>query len=331
MKKIFIAIVALAAATACSNDELVSVNREAIGFDNAFVNNAVRSVVDPSYTTESLKDDGFSVYGTVTGTTTSRLFDNKSVTWDSSLNKYTYTGTQYWINGASYAFAAVAPASKTASGATYADDSNTVTIEGYVNDGTDLLYSSATASVAADAVNYNTPVAFNFKHALSKVKFSFENAYNADNTTIKVHSIAITNTYETGKVVLAPNADPVWADQGSATLDLNFGNAVADDATSTEALAYAFGTTWESYYEHLLIPGEQTLNVTFQYDILVGNSTINTFTVTPAVNITLEPGHAYDFKATIAPGQPIEFTVTSIGGWDTDHNGDGVANDDLNM
>ena len=38
MKKIFVAMLALAAATACSNDELVSVNQEAIGFDNAFIN-----------------------------------------------------------------------------------------------------------------------------------------------------------------------------------------------------------------------------------------------------------------------------------------------------
>ena len=321
MKKIFIAIVALAAAAACSNNEVVSLNQEAIAFDNAFVNNSTRSVVDPSLTTETLKDHGFSVYGTVTGAETSRLFDNKTVTWDNDLNKYTYSGTQYWINGAFYKFAAVAPASKTASGATYADAENAVTIEGYTNDGTtDLLYSFGTALVANNAVNYSTPVAFDFHHALSKVKFSFENAYNADNTTIKVHSIAITNAYTTGKVVLAPDAVPAWSEQASASLSLNFGVATDKEGTDdkeNEENDFAYNVTRESQKELLLIPGNQTLSVTFKYDILVGGKKINTFTVTPSVAVNLLPGNAYDFKATIVPGKPIEFTVTSIDGWAT--------------
>ena len=66
MKKIFVAMLALAAATACSNDELVSVNQEAIGFDNAFINNSVRSVNDPSLTAATLND--FQVYGYVENT-----------------------------------------------------------------------------------------------------------------------------------------------------------------------------------------------------------------------------------------------------------------------
>ena len=74
MKKIFIAIVALAAATACSNDELVSVNQEAIAFDNAFINNSVRSVADPSLTASTLND--FAVFGFVEGAV---LFDGVRV------------------------------------------------------------------------------------------------------------------------------------------------------------------------------------------------------------------------------------------------------------
>jgi hypothetical protein len=59
MKKIFVAMLALAAATACSNDELVSVNQEAIGFDNAFINNSVRSEVDFSLDLVDLKGTGY--------------------------------------------------------------------------------------------------------------------------------------------------------------------------------------------------------------------------------------------------------------------------------
>ena len=58
MKKLFmIGLAATAMLASCSNDETVEMAQsKAIGFSNAFVNNGTRSIVDPSFTTETLED-----------------------------------------------------------------------------------------------------------------------------------------------------------------------------------------------------------------------------------------------------------------------------------
>ena len=58
MRKTIFAILAAASLVACSNDEFVNVaDKEAIAFDNAFVDNSTRSVVDPSFTNSNLFAD----------------------------------------------------------------------------------------------------------------------------------------------------------------------------------------------------------------------------------------------------------------------------------
>ena len=64
MKKVFfLGIAAAAMLASCSNDETVEMvqNTRAISFNNAFIDNATRSVVDPSFTTSNLQS--FAVYG----------------------------------------------------------------------------------------------------------------------------------------------------------------------------------------------------------------------------------------------------------------------------
>ena len=250
MKKIFVAMAALATLVACSTDEIVSVNREAIGFDNAFINNSVRSVVDPSYTDTNLFAD-FAVYGFVEGAT---LFDgttvSKTITNTELESVWKYEGTQYWIAGANYNFNAVAP--KTNGGWTKTAATKDATTLSFTNNGTtDLLYAlKAQPGKAED----NAPVAFDFRHILSKVKFSFENAYNATNATISVKDIAITNAYAKGTVVLDANTN--WTGDTSFTT-LNFGMATDNEATEDKenvAIAYAYNNTYESQNELLLIP-----------------------------------------------------------------------------
>ena len=51
--------------------------------------------------------------------------------------------------------------------------------------------------------------------------------------------------------------------------------------------------------------------VHFKYDIVVNDITVKTFSATrPIVAFKFESGKAYDFKAEINPGKPIEFTAT---------------------
>ncbi len=331
MKKVFLALAAVVALAACSKEEtLVQQAPEAIAFENAFVDNATRSVNDPSLTTDGLtaNDKGFAVFGYVrtsdaADSAIAPIFTNEKVWYENSAWKY--GTTQYWIEGAVYNFAAVAPYSvaSNANNAKFNYDSSSRTFNTtltFNNDGvTDLLYAPS-AAIPGKATG-NDPVALTFRHTLSKVKFSFKNEYNATNTTIKVRDIKVTNAYKTGKVTL--DGSTVWSEQAlQQDFVLNFGEATDNEATTdikeNTSIAYASGLTYESQNELLLIPADYTstnLAVSFIYDIVVDGTPIKSFTVTPAVAVNLEPGHAYDFKATIKPGEKIEFTA-EVNDWD---------------
>ena len=103
MKKFFIAIVALAAAVACSNDDIISIDRQAIGFGNPFVENSVRATdysVPANFTQ-------FKVYGIVKGTAgTVNIFAGVPVTGTVGAAEWSYAEqyNQYWIPGAAYNF-----------------------------------------------------------------------------------------------------------------------------------------------------------------------------------------------------------------------------------
>lgn len=315
MKKTIFAIIATAAMVACSNDEIISqAAPEAIGFNNAFVDNSTRSANDPSFTNddESIFED-FAVYGFVenavlfNGTRVSKEIVNNSLS-----SAWKYEGTQYWIAGADYNFSAVAPLT----GADWTlESSSAAGLElAFTNNGgvQDVLYAQ-TQTIEGKASG-NLAVALTFRHILSKVKFSFENAYNADNTTIRVSNIRITNAHASGDVALGYNTTE-WDNQ-SGSVELAFGNATTDDAVVADAVAFGFGTTLESYNELLLIPGAVTggYEIAYTYEILVNGSPVQSFNKTATVDFTPEAGHAYDFKATITPGEAIEFTV-SVEDW----------------
>ena len=362
MKKTLFAIGAMVAMVACSNDFVVKeAAQEAIGFDNAFVDNSTRSVADPSF---SSADGGnmfttFHVYGYVEG---APLFDanndgvivsgsgvGNNASWSYSSDK-----TQYWIAGADYNFNAVAPATggnwtkKVATDTTNGTDATnaTQTTLSFTNNGTtDLLYATATAEGQASG---NAKVGFTFRHTLSKVKFSFENAYNASNSSIRVKDIKITDAYKTGDVVLkaATETTPTaWSNQATATgFVLEFGMATDNQETTdikeNVEVAFAYGKTYESYNELFMIPGagatdftvtnadgtqtKKGYTVEFTVELLVNGQKISDYVHTIKTNFIPEPGKSYDLKAVInptnidpsKPQEAIQFTVTEIDGWD---------------
>lgn len=334
MKKIILAALAVAALAACNKTEVVGVTESnAIAFDNAFVDNATKSVNDPSFTNDNLFTD-FAVYGFVEGAV---LFDgtkvSKGITNDKLSSDWKYEGTQYWIAGAQYNFNAVAP--MTNGGWTKTDAVAASTTLSFTNNGTtDLLY--ATAAQVGEASG-NEQVAFSFRHVLSKVKFSFENAYNATNATIKVKNIKITNPHKTATVVLT--AATAWDGHASAAdFELSFGMATDDESTADKEnveVAYAFGKTYESQNERFLIPSDSpsttyAYNVTFDVDLLVSGNKIDTYTHAVTATFAPQPGNSYDIKAVINATnidpehaqEPIEFTVNTLPDWGTANNVD---------
>ena len=335
MKKTLFAALALVSMASCSNEEVLEVaQKEAIGFENAFVNNSTRSVVDPSIKTGTIAD--FAVYGYVqadANATAASLFNgitvNKDITNTELSSDWKYEATQYWIAGAVYNFAAVSPVTDKQWNCT--SSSTTGVNLSFTNTGVqDLLY--AQSSAITGAASNNQPVAFTFNHILSKVKFSFYNAYNATAATIKVKDIKITNAYKTGNVALTASST-TWTNRAT-DLELDFGMATdkeGTDAKENVEVAYAYDATYESQNELLLIPNtdttegaKDTYNVTFTVDLLVSGTLIKTYNHTATVAFKPEPGKSYDIKAEINAGnidpenkqEPIEFTVTKVNDWD---------------
>lgn len=319
----------------CSQDETVEMaqNTRAISFSNAFVDNATRSVVDPSFTVATLGN--FAVYGF---TQNGQIFDGVTVSSADNGSTWTYNPMQYWVEGNQYAFAAIAPASvsvsgETLTGSSVADYKVGMTVS-FTNDGkTDLLYAAADPVNADDNFMASPqPVALTFKHQLSKVKFSFKNnvsgAYN-----IKVTDVKITDAKKTGTLTVSTDADNVWSNVGGDPLELSFGAAGTTDASTADAIEFSYEV--ETYNEQLMIPTASTesYNVTFTVELLNGDVTMGTYNHTATISgVELKLGYCYDFAAELnadnivvdpddpdAELKPIEFTVNEISDWiDTD-------------
>ena len=336
MKKTILAVAALVAVgmTSCNNDEELLQGNEAIGFSNVFVDNSTRSISDPSYTNDNLFND-FAVYGFVEDAV---LFDgntvSKSITNNALQSDWKYEGTQYWIAGAKYNFAAIAP--KSGAGWTTAkcilnNNGAVETTLSFTNNGTtDLLYSNP--ATIQGMVSGNDKVKFTFNHLLSKVKFSFKNNYNASNAKIKVSNIKINNAYETGTVTLTGANTIGWTYQ-TPSLGLDFGAATDDESTTDKKegadVAFGFGKTYESLNERLLIPSQRAdgenagYKVTFTVDLLINDIFVKKYEHTAYVNHEFVAGHSYDIVAEInaenidpeKKQEPIEFTVKTVNGW----------------
>ena len=335
MKKILLMGIAAAAMLAsCSLDETLETARDmrVIGFSNAFVDNATRSVVDPSFTKESLGN--FAVYGF---TQNGQIFDGVTVSSSDNGATWTYNPTQYWVEGNKYAFAAIAPASVSVNGeklhGNSVDDYKVGMTVSFTNDGkTDLLYAAA-ANVDADEIFMADPqtVGLTFKHQLSKVKFSFGNnvsgAYN-----VKVTNVKITDAKSTGTLTVSADDANAWSAVGGNALELAFGAAGASETTAD---AIAFGTEGETYNELLMIPtaATESYTVTFTAELLNGEVSMGIYNHTTTIeNVELKLGYCYDFKAVLtaknivtdpddpdAQLEPIVFEVDGIENWNTEN------------
>ena len=105
MKKLIIAVAAIATAVACNTAEIVELPKNpAISFESAYVQNATRDAVDPSTTTASL--EAFDVWAFMDETSGIVLVD-EDVTKGAS--GWSYANVQYWAPGHTYYFGALAP------------------------------------------------------------------------------------------------------------------------------------------------------------------------------------------------------------------------------
>lgn len=306
MKKIFlIGLTAAAMMASCSNDETVEMaQQKAISFSNAFVNNGTRSSVDPSFNSDNLKD--FAVYGFAEN---AQNFKGEKVYKVEGTNTWKYDNLQYWVPGNTYTFGAIAPHSVAAnvSNVTLPTGATKVEMEVAFTNTDDVkqvdLLHAAPAQIAGTAVTptYKAAVSMTFYHQLSKVKFSFENAVGAGHY-VKVKDVKITNAYKTGTWKVTGEPANTWSNQADKTLELNFGNVVANGATANVAANIAFNETLESYYEKLMIPmdASATYTVTFTVDLCAGDAVLKSKTFTTQISgVEFKLGYCYDFKASL--------------------------------
>ena len=317
MKKIFVAIMAMAAFAACSNNEVISASQgDAIEFSNAFVGNSVRSI-DPSITTNTL--DNFLVYGTVTNTNnaTANIFLAELVERSGAQWVYDADHTQYWVKGNTYNFYAV----KNANTVNYDRNGVPTTLE-YTADGvTDLLFDEELGLNYAGNVQ---PVKFDFRHLLSKVKFTVKNTMaNGNGNSYKVLNVKINDAVKTAVYTVGDT----WGSHATDNYNVEFGNIVAKNETAenADALKMLQGYEGASNYERLLVPQENApLNITATVEYYVQNKMdltqdvlVDTYTATVDATHTLEAGCAYNFVLELGnPGEPITFAVNKVEGWD---------------
>ena len=339
MKKVIFALAAVVALAACSNEEvLVEQPREAIGFDNAFIENAVRSI-DPSITTDSLTT--FKVYGTTQGNETGapvvNIYNGVDVVKGAPNGigngwKYDSQFVQYWINGNTYKFAAVVNGAVTPDA--YGMPAE-ISYTASANDDTDILYAFNNLGVYTKVGDTNPEVEFTFSHLLSKVKFTVNNTMT-NNTATRLYQYTVENVtiegalnkgvYTVSSKVWAPAAD-------NSANTVAFGNVsnatTADPATAAVKIGQVGAAdSATSHYERILIPGTFTATVKATIKTLLNNQEVDVTSYEKEVDLTLVGGHAYNMVLNLGnPGDEIKFTCTEVNGWDTDHNDDGNGND----
>ena len=319
MKKLFVALLAVAGLTACFNEEVVRVqDPTAISFEANWVENATRAdvAVDPSTTTESLT--GFKVWGFMDNVE-GKVFEGEEVT--GSKGNFTYNNIAYWLPAHTYYFAALAPIGGNWTLNTEAANYYGAGIVNFLNaNGTeDLLYAANVEE--APALGTAKTVNFTFSHLLSKVKFTFTNGFTNPNMYIDVKNVRIVNAPLAGSINLAVEN---WWDNDDWQLtqdkvELAFGDACAKTA---------MGETQVAANERLTIPASAEYKYEVKFDVVlyVGGVEAYKGTKTSYVQgVALEMGKAYNFSATLNASNfteegvelmPIVFDVEQVKNWE---------------
>ena len=333
-KKIFMGIAAAAALTlvSCSSDDLNSLSdnsskNEAISFDGYLGRSAVS--VNGSRGSELKIDDlkkpteGFGVFGNYKNAEGlefgSNLFNNEKVYWSSSPEpaKWKYDNTKYWPTEGHIDFLAYAPyvGQKTLKDNTSCID---FTVEKNVADQKDLLWANAKNQTKAKNSGENK-VKFTFNHALAKIGYSLKQKEAYTNTTIKVTSIKLVGSGNTG------------AFYTKGTIDLSKENndkklwKIADDVTKQDfdwlSSVTSLTTNAAAANNYLfVIPQDfsatatDKLSVVVAYTVKTGETAELMNKVSKPITMKFEQGKAYMINLTIGL-TPIEFDVTTVVDW----------------
>lgn len=319
MKKIFVAVLAVAAMVACSTEQtIVAPQGEAIGFDT-FVENSTRAndLVAGNF--------DFGVYGLVAkGGESALIFNDKQIAKDG-----TYSPAQYWIASAQYYFSAFAPyAGRAWSYDTTTAHTGTVTFDNKTAQANqDFLFAYVQPNVTPDKITSQPEaVKFTFKHMLSRVMFTFSNGFaNNSNIALEVYDVTITDAIDSAKLAISEGtAAAAWKDFSATTFSRNFGQVGNETRAHLVDAGVENGTVSASTEHFYLIPANKAYNVTFKVDLYQAGVKLDTYERSATIPATeMKSGMSYNIKTSLTPqntsddGQlyPIVFNVNGVEGW----------------
>ncbi len=310
MKKIFLAVLAVAALASCAKEEVLSYDKAPIAFGDAFVDNATKAIY------ESGADiTGFTVWGNVKGTnaTPVALYGDAGAAvtrGDAALGAaWTCSVTRYWTPDCTYNFAAIA-------NGTAAECVNGIPtkISYTVNptEPADLIYSGNVAA-ATDAnseptsgVNSNKVVAFTMRHLLSRIKVSFVNLNESADYTYEVSDVVI-STWDKG--IYTIGAATPWAQDGTGSANLTY--------SALTGLAYNVA---KDAGAQLIIPGAAA-TLKFHYVLKFNGTEVYSTDVTKELTTpSFAEGCSYNLAVQLKAGNKIDFTIAAengLAGWNT--------------
>ena len=340
-KKIFMGIAAMAALTlvSCSSDDLNSLSdnsskNEAISFDgylgrSAVAVNGSRGSVE---TKETLKTDGFGVFGNYTSTGGqnfgSNLFNNVKVYSSSTVDPviWTYENKKYWPTEGHIDFLAYAPY---ADNTTLNNTSIDFTVVNNVAGQKDLLWANA-KDQTKEKNSSPKKVEFKFAHALSRLGYSvkLKEAYSGATITLKKITLAGSATeptkeafYTKGTIDLSKTS----SDANLWTISTPAEKQYFNWFSATQALSTTVYNNPNTEYLFVIpqdfsqkTSGADELYVIVEYTIQTGTTALMTSKVYQKIDKNFEQGKAYTINLTIGL-TPIEFDVTTVEGW-TDTN-----------
>ena len=348
------AMAAMLVGTGCSTDEVVNNYSEdnAIEFGTYVGRNAQgrASIVNE----DVIGKDGFGVFAYYTDQTawtdyadkaTPNFMNNTKVTKDG--DDWTYSPLKYWPNndGAKVTFFAYAPWQEGTEGSQIAlnasDAKLDFTVENEVKKQVDLIWNSSNY-VDATKQTVTGEVAFNFKHALSRIGFTVQAAVDQvasggsidENTVITLHKIVLGTTdngfYQTGTLDLNA-ATATWNSQAGEqvfTLDEEDENFIEDSNVLTSAInnqVLLMDKDLDGEDDFLMIIPEdmQGLSVYIEYTVATAEGEDDESVITNKItrtidSINFEAGNAYTLNLVL--GMTSVKISATVEGW-TEVNG----------
>lgn len=308
MKKSFLMLgVAAMALASCTNEEVLNVaDSRAISFDNTFVNNSTRAAINGV--------DDLTKFYVFAGfdSKVDNVYKNNVVTRGGEKPSYTWTPEYiaYWQAGKAYTFDAYAANDKIEN-AKLQDGKLNFTDVTFTDGTNDILV--AETSVPTVNIEGVQPVALQFSHVLSQVKFTFETAI--ENVNFTITSVSFNNVVNKGSYAASAWTASSEVEDKQAYSFENAGSVTNDAKGSTKTLIIL---------PQQLSEGVQTVTFTLKAEGALALDERELTAKLPTIDLT--EGYSYNFVATLTKDnikdpenpdedfKPIEFTISEEDG-----------------